>query len=65
MCSAHNEQHRIRDGVGPLPPLTADVELAFADRFVHDADGTLIEVDNRSVNLQRQDMNDLKWGFNA
>ena len=63
--SAHYEQHRIRDAVGTLPPLTADVELAFPDRFIRDADGTLIEVDNRSVNLQRQDMNDLKWGFNA
>lgn len=29
------------------------------------ADGTLIEVDNRSVNLQRQNLNDLKRGFNA
>jgi iron complex outermembrane recepter protein len=48
-----------------LPPLTADVELAFPDRLIRDADGTLIEVDNRSANLQRQDMNDLKWGFNA
>jgi len=63
--SAHYEQHRIRAAVGTLPPLTADVELAFPERFVRDADGTLIEVDNRSVNLQRQDMNDLKWGFNA
>jgi hypothetical protein len=63
--SAHYEQHRIRDAVGTLPPLTADVELAFPDRFIRDADGTLIEVDNRSVNLQRQEMNDLKWGFNA
>jgi hypothetical protein len=63
--SAHYEQHRIRDAVGTLPPLTADVELAFPERFVRDADGTLVEVDNRSVNLQRQDMNDLKWGFNA
>jgi hypothetical protein len=63
--SAHYEQHRIRDAVGTLPPLTADVELAFPERFVRDLGGTLIEVDNRSVNLQRQDMNDLKWGFNA
>jgi len=65
MFSAHYEQHRIRDAVGTLPPLTADVELAFPDRFIRDADGTLVEIDNRSVNLQRQDMNDLKWGFNA
>ncbi|HEY0799341.1 MAG TPA: hypothetical protein VGD54_00745 [Steroidobacteraceae bacterium] len=65
MFSAHYEQHRTRDGVGTLPPLTADVELAFPDRFVRAAGGTLIEVDNRSVNLQRQNLNDLKWGFNA
>jgi len=63
--SAHYEQHRTRDAVGTLPPLTADVELAFPERFIRDADGTLIEVDNRSVNLQRQNLNDLKWGFNA
>jgi hypothetical protein len=63
--SAHYEQHRTRDAVGTLPPLTADVELAFPERFLRDADGILIEVDNRSVNLQRQDLNDLKWGFNA
>jgi hypothetical protein len=63
--SAHYEQHRTRDAVGTLPPLTADVELAFPERFIRDADGTLVEIDNRSVNLQRQDMNDLKWGFNA
>jgi iron complex outermembrane receptor protein len=63
--SAHYEQHRTRDAVGTLPPLTADVELAFPGRFIRDADGTLIEIDNRSVNLQRQAMNDLKWGFNA
>jgi hypothetical protein len=24
---------------------------------------TLIEVDNRSVNLQRQDLNDMEWGL--
>lgn len=63
--SAHYEQNRIRDAVGTLPPLTADVEQAFPERFVRDADGTLIEVDNRSVNLQHQNLNDLKWGFNA
>jgi hypothetical protein len=65
MFSAHYERHRIRDSAGTLPPLTADVELAFPERFIRDADGTLIEVDNRSANLQRQDMNNLKWGFNA
>jgi len=63
--SAHYEQHRTRDSIGTLPPLTAGVEQAFPERFIRDVDGTLIEVDNRSVNLQRQNLNDLKWGFNA
>jgi iron complex outermembrane receptor protein len=63
--SAHYEQHRTRDAVGTLPPLTLDVEQAFPERFVRNADGTLVEVDNRSVNLQHQDLDDLKWGFNA
>lgn len=63
--SAHYEQNRIRNAVGTLPPLTADVELAFPDRFIRDPDGTLIEVDNRSVNLQHQNLDDLKWGFNS
>jgi hypothetical protein len=63
--SAHYEQNRIRNAVGTLPPLTADVELAFPERFMRGADGTLIEIDNRSVNLQHQDLDDLKWGFNA
>jgi hypothetical protein len=65
LFSAHYEQDRTRDAVGTLPPLTAPVEQAFPERFVRDVDGTLIEVDNRSVNLQRQNMNNLKWGFNA
>jgi hypothetical protein len=63
--SAHYEQNRIRNAIGLLPPLTTDVELAFPERFIRDADGTLTEVDDRSVNLQRQNLNDLKWGFNA
>jgi hypothetical protein len=63
--SAHYEQNRIRNAVGTLPPLTADLELAFPERFVRDADGMLTQVDDRSVNLQRQNLDDLKWGFNA
>jgi hypothetical protein len=63
--SAHYEQNRIRNAVGLLPPLTSDVELAFPERFIRNADGTLTEVDDRSVNLQRQHLNDLKWGFNV
>jgi outer membrane receptor protein involved in Fe transport len=40
------------------------VELAFPERFIRDAAGTLIEVDDRWVNLERERVDDLKWGFN-
>lgn len=63
--SAHYEQHRTRDAVGTLPPLTLGIAQAFPERFIRDTDGTLIEVDNRSINLERRDLSDLKWGFNA
>lgn len=39
------------DGIGSLPDLTEDVELAFPDRFKRDADGRLISIDYRPLNL--------------
>ena len=62
--SAHYEQHRVRNAIDALPPLTPDVELAFPERFMRDAQGALVEVDDRWVNLERQRIDDLKWGFN-
>jgi hypothetical protein len=61
---AHYEQSRIRNAIGSLPPTTADVELAFPDRFVRDADGNLNTIDNRWVNLASERIDDVKWGFN-
>jgi hypothetical protein len=62
---AHYEQSRIRNAIGALPPTTADVELAFPDRFMRDADGELIAIDNRWVNLASERTDDVKWGFNV
>ena len=62
---AHYEESRIGNAIGDLPPTTAAVESAFPDRFVRDADGTLIEIDDRWVNLEREQVDDVKWGFNA
>lgn len=62
---AHYEQSRISHVVGALPPTTADVELAFPDRFIRNAEGDLIEVDDRWVNLARERVDDLKWGVNV
>jgi hypothetical protein len=62
---AHYEQSRTRNAIGALPPTTAAVELAFLDRFFRDADGNLIEIDDRWVNLARERSNDVKWGLNV
>lgn len=40
--------------IGALPPPSAAVVAAFPDRFVRDSSGTLVLVDNRSVNFERQ-----------
>jgi hypothetical protein len=62
---AHYEESRIGNAIGALPPTTAAVETAFPDRFVRDADGALIEIDDRWVNLEREQVDDVKWGVNV
>lgn len=39
------------DGIGSLPELTEDVEAAFPDRIQRDANGRLISIDYRPMNL--------------
>lgn len=39
------------DGIGSLPELTEDVEAAFPDRFQRDANGRLVSIDYRPMNL--------------
>ncbi len=63
--SAHYEQHRMGNAIGELPPLTADLEQAFPERFERNAQGMLILVDDRWLNLDRQNLDDLKWGCNV
>jgi len=63
--SAKFEQRRVFDAEGPLPAITPLVESAFPDRFLRDASGTLIELDDRPVNLALESQNDLKWGVSV
>lgn len=44
----------IRDGIGTLPAIDADVEAAFPDRFERDAQGRLTTLDLRPINFERQ-----------
>ncbi len=62
---AHYETSRIANAIGALPPTDAAVEAAFPSRFVRDAAGTLIEIDDRWVNLELNQVDDVKWGVNV
>lgn len=53
-----------RNAIGTLTSATADAEDAFADRFERDASGALVSVDSRSVNFDKEDREELRWGFN-
>ncbi|KMS51862.1 TonB-denpendent receptor [Novosphingobium barchaimii LL02] len=55
---------RNRNAVMSLGGVTAAVEDAFPDRFMRDAEGTLVEVDARPVNIYRQRTEQVRWGFN-
>lgn len=53
-----------RDAIGMLRSATPETEAAFPDRFQRDDDGTLISVDSRAVNFDREEREEIRWGFN-
>ncbi len=54
----------LTDGVSPLPGITEDVETTFPDRFQRDADGRLVTVDFRPINLDSSLTENLNLGLN-
>ncbi|MFY8064283.1 MAG: hypothetical protein ACOVN2_11315, partial [Usitatibacteraceae bacterium] len=50
--------------ISGLPPLNAEVQAAFSDRFVRDSQGRLIQVDSRPVSFAREERQQLRWGIN-
>lgn len=52
------------NGIGSLPELTEDVEMAFPERFQRDADGKLISIDYRPLNLSSTLSESLTTGVN-
>ncbi len=55
---------KIRNPIASFPTATAELEAAFPDRFVRDASGRLISIDNRPVNFKESDQKQLRWGVN-
>ena len=61
---ANYTRTRIRDAIAAFPTATPEIEAAFADRFVRDGDGRLLQIDARPVNFARADSEELRWGVN-
>ena len=54
---------RIDDPIASFPTATAELEAAFPDRFTRDAGGRLLQIDNRPVNFDYSERQELRWGF--
>ena len=52
------------NGIAALPPASLAAQLAFPDRYIRDAAGTLIRVDARPVNFAQAEQSQLRWGIN-
>lgn len=55
---------RIRNPIASFPTATPEIEAAFPDRFIRDDQGRLVQIDNRPVNFERSDRQELRWGLN-
>ncbi|WP_114952628.1 TonB-dependent receptor plug domain-containing protein [Sphingosinicella terrae] len=64
VLTANYTDSRIRNPIASFPTATPEIEAAFPDRFVRDADGRLLSIDARPVNFLRSDREELRWGVN-
>lgn len=55
---------RLRNLISSFPTATPEIEAAFPDRFLRDAQGGLLRIDSRPVNFARADRQELRWGIN-
>lgn len=54
---------RTRNPIAGFPTPTPDIEAAFPQRFLRDADGMLVQVDARPINFLASNSAQLRWGF--
>jgi hypothetical protein len=60
---ADYNRSRTRNLIASFPTATAEIEAAFPQRFVRDADGRLVSIDARPVNFARASSQEIRWGF--
>ncbi|MHA6334565.1 hypothetical protein ACXYL9_12910 [Qipengyuania sp. CAU 1752] len=51
------------NAIAPLPPANAEVQAAFPDRYIRNANGTLVQLDARPVSYARDRSEELRWGI--
>ncbi|MBX3595327.1 MAG: TonB-dependent receptor [Sphingomonas sp.] len=54
----------IHNPIAAFPTATAELEAAFPSRFVRDGSGQLLRIDNRPVNFERSERQEIRWGIN-
>ncbi|MDB5690127.1 MAG: hypothetical protein JWL91_2003 [Sphingomonas bacterium] len=62
--TANYSRARTDNPIAGFPSATPQIEAAFADRFIRDEDGALLQVDARPINFARSRSSQLLWGVN-
>ena len=62
--TANYTNTRIDNPIASFPAATAEIEAAFPDRFVRDVTGRLVQLDNRPINFESSEREQLRWGVN-
>lgn len=62
--TANYTRARTTNPIAGFPSATPQIEAAFADRFIRDEDGALLQVDARPINFARSRSSQLRWGVN-
>jgi len=55
---------RTENPIFSFPAATAEIQAAFPDRYLRNAEGRLVQVDVRPVNFARATRRDVRWGLN-
>ncbi len=61
--TANYQNRRTTNPISAFPTPTPAIEAAFPQRFLRDADGTLLQVDARPINYLSARQSQLRWGF--
>ncbi|MDB5718537.1 MAG: hypothetical protein JWM38_1964, partial [Sphingomonas bacterium] len=62
--TANYTRSRTDNPIAGFPSPTPQIEAAFANRFIRDEDGALIQIDTRPINFARSRSAQLRWGVN-